>query len=107
MFSRAMRFYPALDDVKILAMPARRFFGLVQQIPRLQAEEDLRALMVAHNPYSKQPQRLVSALQGQVQITRYSPVTTKVAKERLKGLAKVKGFEGVIKVVQKGESEDK
>ena len=103
MFARAMRFYPALDDVAILAMPVKRFFALVRQIPRLQAEEDLRALMIAHNPYSKQPQRLVSELQRQVQITQYSPVTTKLAKQRLKGLAKVKGFEGIIKVVQKEE----
>ena len=98
-----MRFYPALDDVAILKMPVKRFFALVEQIPKLQAEEDLRALMIAHNPYSKQPQRLVSELQKQVQVTRYSPVTTKLAKEKLKGLAKVRGFEGVIKVVKKEE----
>ena len=79
---------------------------MVQQIPRLQAEEDLRSLMIAHNPYSKQPQRLVSELQRQVQVTRYSPITTKVAKERLKGLAKVKGFEGIIKVVPKQETQE-
>jgi len=101
MFARAMRFYPALDDVAILTMPVRRFFALVQQIPKLQAEEDLRSLMIAHNPYSKQPQRLVSELQKQVQVTRYSPVTSKLAKERLKGLARMKGMEGIIKVVKK------
>ena len=99
-----MRFYPALDDVAILAMPVRRFFALVQQIPRLQAEEDLRSLMIVHNPYSKQPQRLVSELQRQVQITKFSPVTTKLAKEKLKSLAAVRGFEGIIKVVSKGET---
>lgn len=96
-----MRFYPALDDIKILKMPVNRFFGLVGEIPKLQAEEDLRALMIAHNPYSKQPQRLVGELQRQVQITRYSPVTTKAAKERLKGLAAVKGMEGIVRVVKK------
>ena len=101
MFARAMRAYPGLDDEKILRMPVRRFFALVQQIPRLQAEEDLRALMIAHNPYSKQPQRLVSELQRQVTITRYSPVTSKLAKERLKGLARMKGMEGIVKVVKK------
>ena len=96
-----MRFYPALDDVSILAMPVKRFFALVQQIPKLQAEEDLRTLMIVHNPYSRQPQRLVSELQRQVTITRYSPVTSKLAKERLKGLARMKGMEGIIKVVKK------
>ncbi|MBC8274031.1 MAG: hypothetical protein H8E40_03555 [Chloroflexi bacterium] len=100
-----MRFYPALDDVKILTMPVRRFFALVQQIPKLQAEEDLRALMVAHNPYSKQPQQLVNMLKRQVQITKYSPVTTKLAKQRLKSMAGVKGFE-FVKIVQKEDSED-
>ena len=101
MFARAMRFYPALDDVSILVMPVKRFFALVRQIPRLQAEEDLRSLMIAHNPYSKQPQRLVSELQRQVQITKFSPVTNKMAKEKLKGLARMKGMEGIIKVVKK------
>lgn len=100
-----MRFYPALDDVGILTMPVRRFFALVKQIPKLQAEEDLRSLMIAHNPYSKQPQRLVSELQRQVQITQYSPVTTKLAKQRLKSLAATKGMEGIVKIVKKEPKE--
>ena len=105
MFARAMRFYPALDDEKILRMPVRRFFALVRQIPRLQAEEDLRALTIVHNPYSKQPQQLVNALKRQIQITGYSPVTTKMAKQRLKRMAGVRGFE-FIKVVKREEPKE-
>ena len=95
MFARAMRFYPALDDVNILAMPVKRFFALVRQIPKLQAEEDLRGLMLVHNPYSKQPQRLVDMLKRQINLREVSSTASKTAKQRLKAMAGVKGFEFV------------
>ena len=101
MFARAMRFFPALDDTAILKMPVKRFFALVRQIPKLQAEEDSRALMIAHNPYSKQPQRLVEMLRRQTNLSRVSTTASKTAKQRLKGMAGVKGFE-FVKVVKKG-----
>ncbi len=103
MFARAMRAFPGLDDEKILKMPVRRFFALVRQIPKLQAEEDSRALMIAHNPYSKQPQRLVEMLRRQTNLSRVSTTASKTAKQRLKGMAGVKGFEFIS--VKKKESQ--
>lgn len=100
-----MRFYPALDDEKILKMPVNRFFGLLHEIPRLQAEEDLRALMLEHNPYSKQPQRLVDQLKGQAAIGDFSSATTQMAKKQLKSMAQRREFAGIITVVKKEPEE--
>ena len=84
-------------------MPVTRAFCLAREIPKLQAEEDLRALAIAHNPYSKQPQSLVNELRKRVEISQFSSVTTKIAKEKLKGLARVRGLEKIIKIVKKEE----
>lgn len=100
-----MRFYPDLDDVKILKMPARRWFALLREIPKLQAEEDLRALMLEHNPYSKQPQRLVDQLKGQATIGDFSSVTTQMAKSQLKSMARRREFADIITVVKKEPEE--
>ncbi len=97
-----MRFYSALDDVAILAMPVRRFFALVGQIPKLQAEEDSRALAITHNPHSKQPQRLVEMLRRQSNLKEVSRTASKTAKQQLKAMAGKKGFEFVR--VEKRES---
>ena len=84
-------------------MPVTRAFCLAREIPKLQAEEDLRALAIVHNPYSKQPQNLVNELKKRVEISQFSSVTTKIAKEKLKGLAQVKGLGGIIRAVRKSD----
>jgi len=100
-----MRFYPGLDDEKILKMPARRWFALLRQIPALQAEEDLRALMLEHNPHTKRPQHLVDRLNKQAAVGEFSSVTTQVAKKQLKSMAQRREFADIITVVKK-ESEE-
>jgi len=87
-------------------MPVTRAFCLAKEIPKLQAEEDLRTLAIIHNPYSKQPQSLVNELKKQVEVSRFSSVTTKIAKEKLKGLARVRGLEKIIKIVKKKKSNE-
>jgi hypothetical protein len=47
MFARFLRFYPGYTCETALKMPWRRFTALLAEIPKLEAEEDLRALMVA------------------------------------------------------------
>lgn len=86
-------------------MPARRFFALLRQIPVLQAEEDLRALMLEHNPYSKQPQHLVDQLKKQIAVDKFSSTTTQVAKKQLKSMAQRREFADIITVVKKEPEE--
>lgn len=47
MMGRFLRFYPGYTDETALAMPWSRFQVLLAAIPALEAEEDLRALLIA------------------------------------------------------------
>ena len=73
---------------------------MVRQIPKLQAEEDSRALAITHNPYSKQPQRLVEMLRRQSNLKEVNHTASKMAKQQLKAMVGKKGFE-FVKIVKK------
>jgi hypothetical protein len=62
-----MRFYP-LSDEQVLKMPARRFFALNRQIPKLRAEEALMQINVigAAVGGGEGAQKFIQALQEQV-----------------------------------------
>lgn len=48
LFARYMRTFPAYTDAMIMEMPAARFFAINAQIGRIQAEEEITAISVAH-----------------------------------------------------------
>lgn len=71
----------SLDQV--LAMTTRRFFFLVSQVPRIEAEEDLRALQVAATAQSSAIEKVgneLLALRGDIETYR-TVVQTSVTDE--------------------------
>lgn len=77
-----MRFYH-LSDREVLDMPISRFLVLYRQIPILEAEEELRALAVAH---TSDPRRRAETLQRQLRGTTVGERATMQAVETVPGI---------------------
>ncbi len=94
MIARFCRFFPAYTAEAVLAMEARRFFALNRCIPRLDAEEEARAITVQHN--SKPADRLKELIDRIKGIEHSQPSIALV----LKGEAGYEDTEGEIKAIR-------
>lgn len=65
LFARYMRNFPAYTDAMIMQMSAARFFAINAQIVRIQAEDEITAISVAHGSKpGDRMQELIDVVKG-------------------------------------------
>lgn len=95
MVARFCRFYPAYSCEGVLAMRASHFFALAAAMPRIDAEEEAKALTVAH---SSKPQDRLKELVSRI---RDKDAGTSSTKELvLKGEASYEAEKGEIAAIR-------